>query len=109
MWVSRQNNMHGQIIRQNVGKKQGGNAYESKNETKQPAQYAYCAGNVAGNALCHEPDGVCGRAGHQHYKLHRRQQRHRLELCKKHQDLDPEWLQRWLYPRLRIKYAQPGA
>jgi hypothetical protein len=30
---SRKNNPHGQIIRQNAGKKQGGIAYESKKET----------------------------------------------------------------------------
>lgn len=47
------NKPHGQINRQNAEKKQGGIAYESKNETAQAAAYAPHPCDGDGTASCH--------------------------------------------------------
>ena len=59
VWESRQNEPHGQIDWQHVGKKQGGIAYESKNENAQAAEYAARPCDGGGAAPGHGPGGVC--------------------------------------------------
>ena len=56
------NKPHGQINRQNAEKKQGGIAYESKNETYKAVERAavlcHACGNLSNNCICMGYDNI---------------------------------------------------